>query len=153
MSQYLHYIGMNTSDAAQTPTTGIRTDEFPILKHGHYANHAAIAPWPRVTAQAVVDFALENCQIGPEKYSRWLLRETQLKEGLAALINAVSADDIALLKNTTEGICTVANGIDWQRGDNLVLPMGEFSILIRPRCKPTMAVRRFRRDSTPVPPN
>lgn len=96
------------------------------MRHGLYANHAAIAPWPRVASQAVADFAMENCKLGPQQYSHWLLREKQLRQRLAGLINAVSADDIALLKNTTEGICTVANGIDWQPGDNLVLPAGEF---------------------------
>jgi len=42
------------------------------------------------------------------------------------LINAASADDIAMLKNTTDGICAVANGVDWRPGDNLVLPADEF---------------------------
>jgi cysteine desulfurase/selenocysteine lyase len=117
---------MNEHTTAHNPVVAIPTDEFPILEHGHYANHAAISPWPRVATQAVIEFAHENAEIGPEKYSRWLLRETQLRKRLADLINAGSADDIALLKNTTEGICTVANGIDWRSGDNLVLPAGEF---------------------------
>jgi cysteine desulfurase/selenocysteine lyase len=101
-------------------------DEFPILKHGHYANHAAIAPWPASTSQAVADFALENCNVGPQHYARWLLRETQLRQKLCDWLNAESAEDIALLKNTTEGICTVANGIEWRKGDNVILPLGEF---------------------------
>jgi cysteine desulfurase/selenocysteine lyase len=121
VSQCVHYIGMKTNSIAT-----IYTDEFPTLNHGLYANHAAIAPWPRITAQAVVDFAKENSDIGPEKYHLWLLRETQLRNRLATLLNANSADDIALLKNTTEGICTVANGIDWQPGDNIVIPADEF---------------------------
>ena len=120
-SQCVHYIGMNIS-----ATVPIPVDEFPILKHGLYANHAAIAPWPRAASKAVAAFAVENSRIGPEKYNRWLLRETQLRQRLAQLVNAGSADDIALLKNTTEGICIVANGIDWRKGDNLVLPIGEF---------------------------
>jgi len=107
-------------------TARIPAGEFPILKHGLFANHAAISPWPRRTAQVVADFALENSEIGPEKYAHWLLRETQLRKMLASLVNAVSPDDIGLLKNTTECICTVANGIDWQRGDNLVIPLAEF---------------------------
>lgn len=117
---------MNTSTTVSISSFIEPGSEFPTLQHGLYANHAAIAPWPRVASQAVADFALENCELGPEKYSRWLLREKHLRQRLADLTNAVSADDIALLKNTTEGICTVANGIDWQPGDNLVLPVGEF---------------------------
>lgn len=117
---------MNPSTTANISTTPIPVDEFPILEHGLYANHAAIGPWPRAAAQAVTEFAQENCAYGAEKYSRWLLRENQLRKNLASLINANSANDIALLKNTTEGICTVANGIDWRSGDNIVLPAGEF---------------------------
>jgi cysteine desulfurase/selenocysteine lyase len=126
VSQYVHYIDMDPHTTEQIPTTVIPIEEFPILQHGQYANHAAISPWPRVTSQALAAFALENTEIGAENYNHWLLREKQLRKRLADLINANSADDIALLKNTTEGICTVANGIDWQTGDNVVLPADEF---------------------------
>lgn len=108
------------------PAAYIPLDEFPILAHGHYANHAGIAPWPRSVARAVRDFATENETVGAQHYDRWLRREHELKVSLAGLLNAASAADIALLKNTTEGICTVAGGIDWRRGDNIVLPAGEF---------------------------
>jgi cysteine desulfurase/selenocysteine lyase len=116
---------MNTTKADPL-TSKFPVEQFPILTHGLYANHAAIAPWPLATSEAVANFARENCQQGPEKYKRWLARETRLREMLASLISADSKDDIALLKNTTEGICTVATGIDWHEGDNLVLPSGEF---------------------------
>ena len=101
-------------------------DEFPVLQHGHYMNHAAMAPWPMRATRAVQAFAQENAETGSEKYSLWLRRETQLRDMLASMLNAGSADDIALLKNTTEGICTVANGLQWRRGDNIVIPQGEF---------------------------
>lgn len=117
---------MNPDATAYISSTNIPVDEFPVLQHGLYANHAAISPWPRVAAQAVAAFAQENSAIGADKYSHWLLRETQLRKRLARLINAVSEDEIALLKNTTDGICTVANGIEWRKGDNLVLPADEF---------------------------
>ena len=130
---------MNTSTSANITTPPIPIDEFPILEHGLYANHAAIAPWPRAASQAVAEFAQENCEIGAEKYSRWLLREKHLRKNLAGLINADSPNDIALLKNTTEGICTVANGIDWRSGDNMVLPMGEFPS----NRLPWLALQRF----------
>lgn len=104
----------------------IPVDEFPALEHGHYVNHAAISPWPRVASDAVQVFAQDNARYGPVNYHRWLARETQLRDRLARLLNAASADDIALLKNTTEGISTVANGLNWRKGDNVVLPLGEF---------------------------
>jgi len=101
-------------------------DEFPVLQHGHYVNHAAMGPWPMRTTRAVQAFAQENADIGSEKYGLWLRRESQLRDMLSTMLNAESADDIALLKNTTEGICTVAAGIDWRQGDNVVIPRDEF---------------------------
>ena len=99
---------------------------FPVLNQGHYVNHAAISPWPTATARAVQAFAEENHQIGPVRYDRWLKNERQLRQGLQALTGAASPRDIALLKNTTDCICTVANGVHWKAGDNVVIPKGEF---------------------------
>jgi len=100
---------------------------FPILEQDTpYLNHAAVGPWPRVTAEAVQAFADENMRHGSANYFKWLEREQELREMLARLSGAPSADDIALLKNTTECISAVAWGLDWQPGDNVVLPAGEF---------------------------
>jgi len=130
---------MNMDTTVPIPGSVIPLDEFPVLQRGLYANHAAISPWPRAASRAVAAFALENSEIGAEKYPQWLLRETQLRQRLATLINAVSANDIALLKNTTDGICTVANGIDWHKGDNVVLPASEFPS----NRLPWLALRRY----------
>lgn len=100
--------------------------QFPSLEQGLYLNHAAIAPWPRCTSDAVIRFAEENAQQGPAAYRDWIEREKDLRLKLAALTGAASDDDIALLKNTTEGISLVAWGLDWREGDNVVLPVGEF---------------------------
>ena len=100
---------------------------FPVLEQdAPYLNHAAVGPWPRVTAEAVQAFADENMRHGSANYFQWLERERQLREMLARMTGAPSADDIALLKNTTECISLVAWGLDWQPGDNVVLPAGEF---------------------------
>ncbi len=99
---------------------------FPSLEQGLYLNHAAVGPWPDCTSDAVIRFAQENAGQGPAAYRDWILRENDLRQKLATLTGAASEDDIALLKNTTEGISLVAWGIDWQDGDNIVLPLGEF---------------------------
>lgn len=91
-----------------------------------YVNHAAVAPWPVATVNAVNAFAQENGRMGSRHYARWLGIETELRERLAQLINAPSADDIALLKNTSEGLSIIAYGIDWHPGENIVIAEGEF---------------------------
>ena len=91
-----------------------------------YLNHAAVAPWPIVTRDAVIAFANENTSIGSKNYKLWMKTEKQLKQKLMQLINAESIDEIALLKNTSEGLSLIAQGIPFDKGDNIVIPAEEF---------------------------
>jgi cysteine desulfurase/selenocysteine lyase len=91
-----------------------------------HLNHAAIAPWPVVTREAVIAFAEENTAIGSQNYLSWMETEQQLKHKLALLINARSTKEIAILKNTSEGLSLIAQGINFEAGDNIVIPAEEF---------------------------
>lgn len=91
-----------------------------------YLNHAGVGPWPAHTAAAVAAFAEDNICHGAARYPDWLLVEQRLRVQLATLIGAAGSDDIALLKNTSEGISLVATGLGWQAGDNVVLSDQEF---------------------------
>ncbi|MBT8428459.1 MAG: aminotransferase class V-fold PLP-dependent enzyme, partial [Gammaproteobacteria bacterium] len=94
--------------------------EFPLEPELCYLNHAAVGPWPRRTAQTVSGFAQENMTHGAEGYPAWLEVEARLRDRLARLINAGSADDIALVKNTSEGLSIVSQGLDWLKGEEIV---------------------------------
>ena len=48
-----------------------------------HLNHAAVAPWPLQTAQAVKAFAEENARQGSKDYDLCLLREKDLRKRLA----------------------------------------------------------------------
>lgn len=100
-------------------------NEFPLSPDLIYLNHAAVAPWPRRTALAVQQFAEENATHGAEGYLRWQHAETNARQQCAQLINA-NVDDIAFLKNTSEGLSVVAHGFPWQAGDNIVTSDEEF---------------------------
>lgn len=100
--------------------------EFQLDNNIIHLNHAAVAPWPTRTIKAVTDFANENGKLGSLNYLQWYRTETRLRERMCRLINASSADDIGLLKNTSEGLSVIAYGIDWQAGDNVVIPANEF---------------------------
>lgn len=91
-----------------------------------HLNHAAVAPWPTCTVEAVKAFADENGSIGSTRYAQWVNTETQLRKQLAQLINAPSHEHIGLLKNTSEGLSIIAYGLDWQPGDNVVIADEEF---------------------------
>ncbi|RMG33973.1 MAG: aminotransferase class V-fold PLP-dependent enzyme [Gammaproteobacteria bacterium] len=94
--------------------------EFSLDPDLCYLNHAAVAPWPRRTAQAVERFAYQNMTRGARDYPRWMETEQRLRERLAWLIGAPSPEDIALVKNTSEGLSFVAAGLDWKAGDQVV---------------------------------
>jgi selenocysteine lyase/cysteine desulfurase len=91
-----------------------------------HLNHAAVAPWPMVTRDAVIAFAQENTRIGSQRYQQWMQTEQQLKQKMKQLINAQSIDEIAILKNTSEGLSLIAQGLSFKAGENIVIPAEEF---------------------------
>lgn len=101
-------------------------DEFQLDDGLIYFNHAAVAPWPQRTRNRVIRFAEENARVGSENYLHWREVETRLRRDLARLINAPAAEEIALLKNTSEALSIVAYGLPWQTGDNVVISDQEF---------------------------
>ncbi|WP_394752552.1 aminotransferase class V-fold PLP-dependent enzyme [Crenothrix sp.] len=104
----------------------MRHPEFPLSEQLIYLNHAAIAPWPQRTSTAVSKFAEQNTLFGSYFYSEWLEKESECRTQLQSLLNAPSADDIALVKNTSEALSFVAYGLDWHNGDNIVSSSEEF---------------------------
>ncbi|KAF1071653.1 MAG: Cysteine desulfurase SufS [Pseudomonas citronellolis] len=101
-------------------------NEFPQQPGLRYLNHAAVAPWPQRSADAVAAFAQENILQGAADYPRWLTLEQRLRQRLTRLLNAATSGDIALVKNTSEALSFVAFGLDWREGDQVVISDQEF---------------------------
>ena len=102
------------------------TLEFKLSPSLIYLNHAAVSPWPQRTVDAVSAFAVENGALGSSNYPDWVKTETRLRERLSRLVGIGTADDIALLKNTSEGLSLIAHGLSWKSGDNVVTSDQEF---------------------------
>lgn len=100
--------------------------EFPHPPELLYLNHAAVSPWPARTRDAVMAFAQQNAEVGSRDYPQWLQTEQRLRERLAWLIGGVDTAEIGLLKNTSEGLSVIAQGLDWQPGDQVVISNQEF---------------------------
>jgi cysteine desulfurase / selenocysteine lyase len=99
--------------------------EFPVTQNLTYLNHAAVAPLPLRTAKAMQDLAEDALQFGSLHYDQWLDTYEVLRVAAARLIGASRAE-IALVKNTSEGISTVAQGLNWHPGDRVVAFREEF---------------------------
>lgn len=99
--------------------------DFPVAQNLLYLNHAAVAPLVKPAADAMVALAQDACNWGSLHYDKWLDAYEGLRVAAAKLIGA-HRDEIALVKNTSEGIATVALGIDWCPGDKVVAFREEF---------------------------
>jgi selenocysteine lyase/cysteine desulfurase len=100
-------------------------DEFPVTKELIYLNHAAVAPLCRPAARAIKWLADDACQFGSLHYDKWMDTYDALRRAAARLINA-SPEEIAIVKNTSEGIATVAIGFEWKSGDRVIAFREEF---------------------------
>ena len=98
---------------------------FPITKHLAYLNHAAVAPLCQPAAEAMQWLAQDALENGSLHYAKWLETYEGLRKSTAKLINS-EASEIAIVKNTSEGIATIAMGIDWRAGDKIVVFREEF---------------------------
>src|SRR5579863_5516192 len=105
--------------------------EFPVTERLIYLNHAAVAPLPGVSAAAMQSFADDALNYGSLHYDQWLDTYEALRVASARLIGA-DRTEIALVKNTSEGIATVAMGLDWRPGDAIVAFSEEFPANIYP---------------------
>ncbi|MBZ5580941.1 MAG: aminotransferase class V-fold PLP-dependent enzyme [Acidobacteriia bacterium] len=92
---------------------------FPVRERLIYLNHAAVAPLCRPAADAMKRLADDCLHFGSLHYGEWLAAYSGLRTAAARLIGSEPAE-IALVKNTSEGIATVAMGLDWKTGDRMV---------------------------------
>lgn len=98
---------------------------FPVRENLIYLNHAAVAPLCRPAAEAMQRLAEDCMSHGSVHYDEWLACYDGLRSAAARLIHA-EPSEIALMKNTSEGIATIATGLDWRSGDRVVAFREEF---------------------------
>lgn len=106
-------------------------DQFPVRRNLVYLNHASVAPLCRPAAEAMQKLAADALEFGSLHYDQWLASYEGLRVAAARLIGA-HRSEIAIIKNTSEGISTVATGIDWRSGDKIVAFREEFPSNVYP---------------------
>jgi selenocysteine lyase/cysteine desulfurase len=106
-------------------------DDFPLLKSVTHLASASRGPIPRAALDEMQEVsrlygspdeaAMERCETSSNK-CRYLA---------SRLLNC-KVEEIALVFNTTHGINSIATGIDWHRGDVVVLPDIEYPANVVP---------------------
>lgn len=105
--------------------------EFPITQHWAFFDHAAVAPLSKPAQEALHEWAKDITENGDVHHGRWMDRVEEVRVLAGRLINADPLD-IAFIKNTSEGMGIVAEGLPWKSGDNVVIAAEEYPANVYP---------------------
>ncbi|HEY0140952.1 MAG TPA: aminotransferase class V-fold PLP-dependent enzyme [Thermoanaerobaculia bacterium] len=98
---------------------------FPVTRHLTYFNHAAVGPLSTRAYEAMERHARDQRDYGALHWREWYTEFDAFRQSAARLIHA-RPDEIAILKNTSEGLSFVAEGLRWSEGENVVTTALEF---------------------------
>ncbi|HLG14158.1 MAG TPA: aminotransferase class V-fold PLP-dependent enzyme [Blastocatellia bacterium] len=98
---------------------------FPVTDRYVYMNHAAVSPLSTRVRDAMMGLVDDVTRNGSVNYDDWCRTYDQTRRSAARLVNA-RPHEIAFMRNTSDAISAVANGIDWREGDNVVTCNVEF---------------------------
>lgn len=104
---------------------------FPITERALYFNHAAVSPPPITSIRAVESQLRDVHENGSINFRDWIATKEQARELLAKLLGA-RREQVAFVRNTSDALSTVANGLSWRKGDNIVTFSREFPSNIYP---------------------
>ena len=105
-------------------------DQFPVLRHWDFFNHAAVAPLTAAAAAALRRYA-DQAESVAYIDTGWYRDVSAPRETVAGMMNATK-EEIAFVKNTSEGLAMVANGIDWNADDRIVTAAVEYPANVYP---------------------
>lgn len=108
---------------------------FPHTEHQTYVNHAAVSPVSRPVREALSSYVAQRHGAGPEApiLDVESLRSvvTEAKERVGKLLGAAE-ERIEFVPNTSAALNVLAQGLDWEQGDRIVVPDGSFPTNVFP---------------------
>jgi selenocysteine lyase/cysteine desulfurase len=108
----------------------LRQREFPICARKIYCAHAADSPLPRRVAEAMRE-SIERATVDSRNYDGELERIEETRTLVAQLLEC-GTDEIAFTGPTASGLNTVANGLDWKPGDEVVCYLDDYPANVYP---------------------
>ena len=107
----------------------LRKHEFPVCRDKVYLAHAGVSPLPACVTQAVKEKAEKAALNDQEEGLAELLRITRNR---AAQLLGADTSEVALIGPTTAGLSAVAAGLDWQKGDEILVYRDCFPVNVYP---------------------
>ena len=108
----------------------LRQREFPICARKIYCAHAADAPLPRRVADAMHE-SIERASVDARNYDSKLIRIEETRTAVARLLGA-QIEEISFIGPTASGLNTIANGLDWAKGDEVVCYLDDYPANVYP---------------------
>ena len=105
--------------------------QMPVTRSWIYMDHAAVSPLPEPARAALAEWADDVAANGLVHIARWIARIEEIRKQFGRLLNADPLD-VAFVKNTSEGVGIVAEGLPWEPGDNVVTVHDEYPANVYP---------------------
>ncbi len=105
--------------------------EFPVTESYIYLDHAGVAPIPLRVKDTVQSFLTEYSEQGVFAYEKWMDRVEDVRSDFSFFLGCRS-EEIAFVKSTSHGISLIANGLQFNEGDNILIYEKEFPSNVYP---------------------
>lgn len=112
------------------PSEADRLAAFPIAKSKIFLGHAAVTCFPACVSEAMADYARACCD-DHQEFGDFLGMLKQTRQLCGDLIGA-HGSEVALLGPTSLGLSLIANGIDWQPGDEILCYRDDYPANVYP---------------------
>lgn len=107
-----------------------RLAEFPVALDSIFLAHAGVTILPRRVTKVMQDYLEKSCTQMQEFPEAWrAVNETRV---IAAQMIGAKASEISLLGPTSLGLSLVANGLDWQPGDEVICYQDDYPANVYP---------------------
>ncbi len=92
---------------------------FPATRKYAYLNSAAVSPMPTTAVEAVLSQLNDVAENGSINYLEWIATKNRARQLIAEMLG-VRSEQIAFMRNTSDGFASVAGGLPWRKSDNIV---------------------------------
>ena len=108
----------------------LRRHEFPVTRDKVFLSHAGVCALPRRVADAVADYARRATTSDQEiPYYSSILDTART---LAARLLAAKPEEVAMVGPTSLGLSLVASGLNWRKGDNILIYFDDYPSNVYP---------------------
>lgn len=98
---------------------------FKVTENHAYLNSAAVSAIPSTAIEAVNWQLNDVATYGTAHFGAWVATKERSRALLAQMLK-VRDEQVAFIRNTSDGVASIANGLSWKVGDNIVSFEREF---------------------------